>query len=52
MSVRYDVVEHGKPGDPFAPKKYYPFAIASGKMNLRAVAKKGGEMSRMYESVA
>lgn len=45
MSVKYNVVERGKPGDPSAPKKYYPSAISSGKINMRAVAKRAAEMS-------
>ena len=45
MSVKYNVIKHGKPGDPAAPKKYYPSAVASGKLNLRAVAKRAAEMS-------
>lgn len=45
MSVKYNVVERGKPGDPTAPKKYYPSAVATGKTNLRAVAKRAAEMS-------
>jgi len=45
VSVKYNVIERGKPGDPTAPKKYYPSAVASGKINLRAVAKRAAEMS-------
>lgn len=45
MSVKYNVVERGKPGDAAAPKKYYPSAVATGKMNLRAVARRAAEMS-------
>lgn len=45
MSVKYNVIERGKPGDPSAPKKYYPSAISSGKINMRTVAKRAAEMS-------
>ncbi len=45
MSVKYNVVERGKPGDLAAPKKYYPSAVATGKISLRAVAKRAAEMS-------
>ncbi len=45
MSVKFNVVERGKPGDPAAPKKYYPSAVASGKRNMRAIAKRAAEMS-------
>ena len=29
MAVKYNVVERGKPGDPAAPKKYYPSVTSS-----------------------
>ena len=45
MSVKYNVVERGNLSDPAAPKKYYPTAVASGKTNLRAVARRAAEMS-------
>ena len=45
MSVKYNVVERGNPGNPDAPKKYYPSAVASGKMTMRALAKRAAEMS-------
>lgn len=45
MSVKYNVIERGNPSDRSAPKKYYPSALSSGKINLRAVAKRAAEMS-------
>jgi predicted histone-like DNA-binding protein len=45
MSVKFNVVERGKPGSPETPKKYYPSIIASGKVNQREVAKHAAEMS-------
>ena len=45
MSIKYNVIGRGNPSDPAAPKKYYPSAVASGKINLRAVAKRAAEMS-------
>ena len=45
MSVKYNVIERGKPGDPEAPRKYYPSAVSSGKINMRTVAKRAAEMS-------
>lgn len=35
MSVKYNVVERGNPGDPLEPKKYYPSIVASGRVSLR-----------------
>src|SRR5690349_19027046 len=38
MSVKFNVVERGKPGDPTAPKKFYPSVVSSGKVGQRDVA--------------
>ncbi|GAB4421683.1 MAG: hypothetical protein Kow002_10750 [Anaerolineales bacterium] len=45
MSIKFNVVERGNPSNPAAPKKYYPSPTASGKISLRAVAKRAAEMS-------
>jgi len=45
MSVKFNVVERGKPGSPETPKKFYPSIVASGKVNQRDVAKRAAEMS-------
>jgi predicted histone-like DNA-binding protein len=45
MSVKFNVVERGKPGSPETPKKYYPSIVASGKISQRDVAKRAAEMS-------
>ena len=45
MSVKFNVVERGKPGSPETPKKFYPSIVASGKVNQRDVAKHAAEMS-------
>ena len=45
MSVKYNVIERGNPSNREAPKKYYPSAISSGKINMRTVAKRAAEMS-------
>ena len=45
MSVKFNVVERGKPGDPEAPKKYYPSIVATGKVTQRDVAKRAAEIS-------
>ena len=45
MSVKFNVVERGKPGSPETPKKYYPSIVASGKVSQRDVAKHAAEMS-------
>jgi len=45
MSVKFNVVERGKPGSPETPKKFYPSIIASGKVGQRDIAKRAAEMS-------
>jgi predicted histone-like DNA-binding protein len=35
MSVKYNIVEHGNPSNPQAPKKFYPSIVASGRVTLR-----------------
>ena len=45
MAVKYNVVERGKPGDPAAPKKYYPSVVSTGKTRQRALAKEVAEIS-------
>ena len=45
MSVKFNVVERGKPGSPETPKKFYPSIVASGKISQRDVAKHAAEMS-------
>ncbi|MBN1430923.1 MAG: HU family DNA-binding protein [Anaerolineae bacterium] len=38
MSVKFNVVERGNPGDPAAPKKFYPSIVSSGRVTLRQLA--------------
>ena len=38
MPISYKVVERGNPGDPEAPRKYYPYIKSSGRMTLRQLA--------------
>jgi predicted histone-like DNA-binding protein len=45
MSVKYILVERGNPGDPNAPKKFYPMAKSSGKTTLRQLSKKIADIS-------
>jgi predicted histone-like DNA-binding protein len=44
MTVKYNVVERGNPGDREAPKKYYPSIVSSGRLTLRQLA---GEISKI-----
>ncbi|MFC3198956.1 HU family DNA-binding protein [Parapedobacter deserti] len=36
--VRYNVVEIGKPGDPTAPRKFYPRPVHTGEITLEDLA--------------
>jgi len=45
MSVKFNVVARGKPGDKVTPKKFYPSVVASGKMDQNEVAKLAAQMS-------
>jgi predicted histone-like DNA-binding protein len=45
MTVKYNVVERGNPGDPTAPKKYYPSVSSSGRVKLRTLGKQIAEIS-------
>ncbi len=45
MSVKFNVVERGKPGDTQAPRKFYPSIVSSGKITEREVAKQASQRS-------
>ena len=45
MSVKFNVIERSKPGDPAAPKKYYPSIHSSGRVSLRQLANAISQMS-------
>ena len=45
MSVKYNVITRGNPGNPDAPAKYYPSTKSRGRITLRQLAKQIAEMS-------
>ena len=47
MSVKFNVVERGKPGDIEAPKKYYPSIQLSGRVTLRQLSQTVSQMSTL-----
>ena len=47
MSVKFNVVERGKPGDIEAPKKYYPSIQSSGRVTLRQLSQTVSQMSTL-----
>ena len=40
MSIKFNVVEKGNPGDLTAPKKYYASSVISGKTNIEELTKR------------
>jgi predicted histone-like DNA-binding protein len=47
MSVKYSVVERGKPGSPQTPKKFYPSVQSSGRVTTREVAEMAAQRSTL-----
>ena len=47
MSVKFNIVERGNPGNPQAPKKFYPSIQSTGRMTLRELAEHASQMSTL-----
>lgn len=45
MSVKYNVVERGKPSDSNAPTKFYPSIASSGRLTLRQLSTRIAQIS-------
>jgi len=45
MTVKFNIVARGKPGDKVTPKKFYSSVVATGKVNQRDVAKMAADIS-------
>jgi predicted histone-like DNA-binding protein len=45
MSVKFNVVERGNPGNPEAPKKHYPSIVSNGRLTLRQLAQEISKIS-------
>jgi predicted histone-like DNA-binding protein len=39
MSIKFNVIERGKPGDPASEKKFYAIAVSSGELTLDGLTK-------------
>lgn len=50
MSVKYNVIEKGNPGDASAPKKFYASSVADGEVSLRRLSKEIAQTSSVSES--
>ncbi len=47
MSVKFNIVERGKPGQPDAPKKYYPSLQSTGRVTIRQLANEASQISTL-----
>ena len=47
MSIKYNIVERGRPGHPEKPKKYYPSLQSTGRVTERDLAEEASDMSTL-----
>jgi predicted histone-like DNA-binding protein len=47
MSVKFNVVERGKPGDLETPKKFYPSIQSTGRVTTRELAEQAAKISTL-----
>ena len=47
MSVKFNIVERGRPGHSEVPKKHYPSIQSTGRVSLRQLAERASDMSTM-----
>ena len=47
MSVKFNIVERGKPGDITTPKKFYPSIQSTGRVTTRELAEQAAKMSTL-----
>ncbi len=47
MSIKFNIVERGKPGDSEAPKKYYPSIQCTGRVSARELAEHASDISTL-----
>src|SRR5689334_4037318 len=45
MTVKFNIVERGRPGHSEAPKKYYPSIQSTGRVSLRDLAERASDIS-------
>src|SRR3546814_5398234 len=50
MAIKFNVLEIGKPGDPAAPKKFYPRPVHSGEITLEDLTSDISHASSLTES--
>ena len=47
MTVKFNIVERGRPGHSQAPKKYYPSIQSTGRVSMRQLAERASDMSTL-----
>ena len=47
MTVKFNIVERGRPGHSEAPKKYYPSIKSTGRVGMRQLAERASDMSTL-----
>ena len=47
MSIKFNVVERGRPGHAEAPKKYYPSLQSTGRATMRQLAEEASDISTL-----
>jgi len=47
MTVKFNIVERGRPGHSEAPKKYYPSIQSTGRVSMRELAERASDMSTL-----
>jgi len=47
MSIKFNIVERGKPGDSAAPKKYYPSIQSTGRVSAQELAEHASDISTL-----
>jgi predicted histone-like DNA-binding protein len=47
MSIKFNIVQRGRPGHSEAPKKYYPSIQSTGRVNMRELAERASDMSTL-----
>lgn len=47
MTIKFNIVERGRPGDSEAPKKYYPSIQSTGRVSARELAEHASDISTL-----
>jgi predicted histone-like DNA-binding protein len=47
MSIKFNIVKRGRPGNSEAPKKYYPSLQSTGRVSVRDLAERASDMSTL-----